>query len=171
MNSAIKTLLEYWDRTGVRHLPGNAIEQVRAFEAEHGLVLPDVFRAFYIATNGTDVPGRSGTDAHGWFFRKLTDVRPDKYHAWAYVFADFREDSFWVGIDLRGEAGFPFAAGGIYALGLIDAAANLCASSLDDFLRLYVKNDPRIYPTAAREHHIHMLASLYDPSEDSRTRR
>jgi len=136
-------LISYWRSKCVPYRPGVSETELHQFALRYQVVLPDEFRSLYLTTDGTFVSGAPGCDDRGFAFWSLDEVRPDADYEWAFVFADFREESWWYAIALGhcSEA----VLGAIYIFGDIGRKPRLVAESLSGFVDLYLRDDCRLY--------------------------
>lgn len=146
----IDSLIKHWRRKNVPHLPGIDNEQLRRFERDFALVVPDEMRKLYETTDGTFVRGERGTDHKGFAFWHLSDVQPDSRYEWAFIFADFMEESWSYAIALL--PGSNRTVGAVYLLGDISGEPLLVADSLGQFIEHYLRDDDRLNPRGARRH-------------------
>jgi hypothetical protein len=150
-NQSVASVIRRWAEHDVRYLPGVTEDELLAFESRYDLKLPDDVRCFYETTNGTHVPLSAFQDHESYDFYPLSEVVPDEDYDWAMVFADYRELSWWYGIDLTGRGGH--GIGTVYFLGSTRRVPLVVAHSFTEFLDLYVRDDPRIWPRGAAAYH------------------
>ena len=117
------------------------------FERRLNVSLPSGLAELYRRSDGTPY---GNPDEAGHRFWSICELRPDEDYSWAVVFADHREESWWYGIDLTGRG--CMGIGAVYLLGEIGRPALYIASSFEDFVRLYLKDDQRLYLSGAHRH-------------------
>jgi hypothetical protein len=159
---SIKSVLSYWDAHGVRYLPGVSEQEVLDFESRYNVKVPQDMRCFYQTTNGTHVPLSGGQDHESYDFYPLANVIPeDSKYPWAMTFADYRELSWWYAVDLTGLGGI--GPGTVYFMGAVGGLPLIIAHSFAEFLQLYVKEDPRLWPDEAAAYHKSVTARSGPP--------
>lgn len=135
-------LLRYWRNNAVPYLPGVRESEIALFEQRYSVRTADDFRQFYLRTDGTFVPGATGCDAQGFAFWRLRDVRRDS-ESGVFIFADFMDESWWYAVDLSpAEHEQP---GAVSLFGGPPFRPVTIASSVSDFVSLYLSNDKRLY--------------------------
>ncbi len=146
----VQRVLDHWDRQDVPYLPGVTAEEMHRVERELGVELPNEFRAFYLATNGTGVPGTEGTDRDFVKFWRLQDC--DRT-GWRLTFIDYMYYMAYYAVDLGGGDGY--GRGSVY---LLHGDIHLVAKSFDEFTELYVRDDTRLAPDGSEAYHRRVLA-------------
>lgn len=138
--SAVDLILAYWDFHGVGRFPGVPDTDLFAFERRYEVRLPESLRAFYRATDGTNVPGSTGQDHRAFHFWALRDVAPDDDFPWTFPFLDYRETSWRYAVDLLGKG-----IAGHGAIYILSAKPVLVAQTFDELAELYVTESRRLY--------------------------
>jgi hypothetical protein len=146
----VQRVLNHWDRQGISYLPGVAVAEIHRMERQLGVELPHDFRAFYLLTNGTDVPGSEGTDRD---FFKFWRLQKCDRTGWLLTFIDFMHNAAYYAVDVGGGAGY--GRGSVY---FIHEDRHLVAKTFDEFTKLYVEGDPRLEPPGAAAYHRRVLA-------------
>jgi hypothetical protein len=105
-------------------------------------------RSSCLLSDGTWVDGSDGCDENGFSFWPLSRVRRYPSLPWAFIFADYREESWWYAIDFVGDG--PRRAGAVYFVGDVDDKPLAIAEDFAEFVTLYVRDDARPYLSEAR---------------------
>lgn len=149
--SPAQRLVAYWQGLGTAWLSGVDPEAIRIFERQNEVVIPPDLREYFECSNGTD-----GPDQNGYWFWRFEDLRPASkvYNLltipWAFIFADYWEESWWYAVDLGRDD--RRRSSGIYLLGDRSGEPLLICDSFREFVELYISNDGRLNPRGAREY-------------------
>lgn len=148
---SVDAVIAYWKAHDVHYLPGVSDSDFAVFEKKYGVALTEEMRCFYRVTDGTHVPLWDGQDHESFDFYRLSEIAPDSDYRWAMNFANYREMSWWYGIDLIGTGGF--GRGTVFMLGARGGKPLVIAHSFAEFLELYARADDRIWQSGAFDYH------------------
>lgn len=139
----IRRLLNYWQSIGIPFLPGISEDDIRLFESRHAVKLPLDFRAFFLSTNGTAVEGSASTDLRHFDFWRLQDLKPVEGNSTMLYFADCMQRTWQYAIAV---ADGPLVTGSV---AYVSERFVVLARSYEEFVNLYIRNDPLLYSTEA----------------------
>jgi hypothetical protein len=134
-------LLKFWDDRGIRYLKAIAPDEIRAFERQSGIILPEQLRAFYSATNGLRVPESSEADDQQFDFWPLEDLSRVTHAPTKVYFADVLQSAWEYAIEVEGSE--TSSKGAIY---VATTTPVQIASSFACFVDRYIENDASLYP-------------------------
>ena len=154
MGSSGSKLKEYWRAQGLPLAPPAAQEDIRAFEAKHGIAFPSSFKEYLSAVNGMIQVGDASEDKEGFSFWQLrgmkslvrvekedgvssVSVDPEKY----FVFSDYFQWSWAYAINVDPTSP---VWGQVIHIGTL--TPNVVAASFDEFVDLYIANSKMLYP-------------------------
>lgn len=143
MESTICKVISYWRRTGTPWLPGVPEDEILSFERIHAVKLPPTLREFYATSNGLCVENTRGVDEEGYAFYELANVLPDRTFPWAFVFADYLIESWWLAISLKDSP--ESKIGAVYRILSQGEHPVFLAESFEEFLGLYITDDRWLY--------------------------
>jgi cell wall assembly regulator SMI1 len=146
--SVADKLVAHWASQKLVASPGALPQAVRTFEANHGVILPDDLRNYFLRHDGMD------QDAKGFSFWPLARVRPaaeelaelsstetpvelDGY----FAFADYLVWCWAWAIRLTAD---PAGSNSVIMIGTGDGVPLKVASSFGEFVDLYLENSPRL---------------------------
>ena len=138
----LSDLREVWRSHGIEPSGPASPEAIAAFEAQHGVRLPDDLRAYFATLNGS-MNGRDGAvigdrPVRFWRLDQVERRTETDGPQNVFYFADFLLDSHLFGIMLSSEA----ATNPV----VIDfgPAIYRCASSFSEFVEGYLRDDPYV---------------------------
>jgi hypothetical protein len=140
--SVSEEVIAYWRRTGVLLNPPATPEQIGAFEAAHGVRLPEPLRQLLLFANGSDM------DDHGYRFLSLQEYAietsrwrwDDGLSSTVLVFMDYFCWNYCFGVEM-GEPG----NGQVYLLVDAEGGPPKLSESFEEFLGLYLADSDRLY--------------------------
>ncbi len=152
-----RMLREFWKDQGVTASEGASKHDLAAFEALHGVKLPDDLRSYFRTVNGFSELSRHENDSKGFRFLPLSSIKTvadelkclppgipepqssDRF----FVFAEYLQWSWGYAIRLDQDSTRKTEV--IHVGGL---ASPVLSTTFSDFIRLYLENDSRLYPSS-----------------------
>jgi hypothetical protein len=155
----LKALYAHWDTTGILSSEAATRRDVREFEQQYGVTLPDEVRAYFLTVNGTR-KGESGRDDEReigfWHLNQVRTFREANISEAPggdriFAFADHSPGAVTYGIRLSADSAEPAPVFGCFPRGLVQIAP-----SFGDFLTRYATGNasdlfPRIVTVADAE--------------------
>jgi len=142
----VERLLAHWRADGhVRLGPPTTEAELNSFERKYSVQLPLVMRAYLEQVNGFMPPDNQDREGFSfWPLRQITrvsDFRNCRYGARSelYLFADYLDWSWAYAVTLVG----PMSS--VFIVGTADGEPQMVSTSIDEFIELYLVDDPRIY--------------------------
>jgi cell wall assembly regulator SMI1 len=146
--SVADKLVAHWASQKLVASPGALPQAVRKFEANHGVILPDDLRNYFLRHDGMD------QDAKGFSFWPLARVRPAAEElaelsstetpvelGGYFAFADYLVWCWAWAIRLTAD---PAGSNPVIMIGTADGVPLKVASSFGEFVDLYLENSPRL---------------------------
>jgi hypothetical protein len=148
LTDIVEAIVGRWKQNGVRSLAANSALDLRTFTETHGVVLPDAFASYLLATGGMP-DGES--DDHGIRFWPLSEITPlathlnlkdDEAAGHAFVFADY---SVWAhAYAIRLSTKDDVENGTVFLVG--SAEMILIAATFESFIKMYLYEPRSIFP-------------------------
>lgn len=142
-------LLQHWSRSPIALMPPIAAEEIKLFEQEYSVRLPDEIRDYYLAANGFAPP--DDQDENGFSFWPLSRVCPVATFDGGCWSSAGTEDCFLFADYLSLSWGYAFYArlGSVRTrvciVGTADRRPIWIADGFREFVDLYIDGDERLY--------------------------
>lgn len=141
----LKALYAHWDAGGILSSEAATLSDVKAFEQQYGVTLPDDMRTYFRTVNGTRKGEAGRDDERGIGFWHLAQVRTfQEAHVseapgadCIFAFADHSLGAVTYGIRLSADGEEPAPVFGSFSLGLVQIAP-----SFGEFLTRYATGNP-----------------------------
>jgi hypothetical protein len=137
MNSVDK-FISHTGNDGILNPPVIA-EHLEAILRENNIILPNDFKAFYLAANGMNDQDKEGFLFHS--IEELIDVTKE-FKSWVdsdtFLFVDYLTRSWFYAVRLEGDS---------YTIGIVPHANKFVpiTHSLSEFIELYIQDDNVLY--------------------------